>query len=75
MGIPYEVFGEVLEKKVLEIFGKLGCDISPDCIETCHPVGRTTDTLIVKFSKGNDCHYVWSIKKDLKKLIMEDFEL
>ena len=75
VGIPHEVSVEVLEEKVLKIFGKLGCDISPDCIEACHRVGRTTDTVIVKLSKRKDCQHVWSVKKDLKKLTMEDFEL
>ena len=56
-------------------FGKLGCDISPDGIEACHCVGRTADTVIVKFSKRKDCQHVWSVKKDLKKLTMEDLEL
>ena len=51
MGIPCEVSGEVLEEKILNIFGKLGCDISPDLIEACHCVGRTNDTAIVKFSR------------------------
>ena len=74
-GIPHEVSGEVLEEKVLKVFGKLGCGISPNCIETCHRVVRTTDTVIVKFSKRKDCQHVWSVKKDLKKLTMEDFEL
>ena len=68
VGIPHEVSVEVLEEKVLKIFGKLGCDISPDCIEACHRVGRTTDTVIVKLSKRKDCQHVWSVKKDLKKL-------
>ena len=67
--------GEVLEEKVLSIFGKLGCDISPDLIEACHRIGRTNDTAIVKFSRRKDCQHVWSIKKDLKKLAMEYLEL
>ena len=75
MGILHEVSGEVLMEKVLKIFGKLGCDISRDRIEAYHRVGRTTVTLIVKFSKRKDCQHVWSVKKDLKKLTMEDFEL
>ena len=66
MGIPHEVSGEVLEEKVLKIFGKLGCDISPDRIEACHRVGRTTDTVLVKLSKRKDCQHVWSVKKDLE---------
>ena len=42
VGIPHEVSGEVLEEKVLNIFGKIVCHISPDCIEACYHVGRTT---------------------------------
>ena len=73
MGIPQEVSGEVLQENVLKIFGKLGCDISPDRAKACHRVVRTTDTVIVRFSKRKDCQHVWSIKKDLKKLTVEDF--
>ena len=75
VGVPREESGEVLEEKVLNIFGKLGCDISPDRIEACHRVGRTNDTAIVKFSRRKDCQHVWSVKKDLKKLTLEDLEL
>ena len=75
VGIPHEVSEEVLEEKVLKIFGKLGCDISPDRTEACHRVGRATVTVIVKFSKRKDCQHVWSVRKDMKKLTMEDFEL
>ena len=75
VGIPRKVSEEVLEEKVLKISGKLGCDISPDRIEAWHHVGRTTDTVMVKFSKRKDCEHVWSVKKDLKKLTMEDLEL
>ena len=65
VGITREVSREVLEEKVLNVFGKLGCDISPGCIEACHRVGRTNDTVTVKFSRRKDCQHVWSIKKDL----------
>ena len=75
VGIPHKVSGEVLEQNVLNIFGKLSCDISPDRIQACHRVGRTNDTVIVKFSRRRDCQHVWSVKKDLKKLTMEDLEL
>ena len=74
MDIPREVSEKVLEEKVLKIFGKLGCDISPDRIEACNRVGRATDTVTAKFSKRKDCQRVWSVKKDLKKLTMEDLE-
>ena len=52
--VPHNVSGEVLEEKVLKIFGKLVV-ICPDHIEVYYCVGRTTDTVIVKFSKGKDC--------------------
>ena len=51
MGIPREVSGEFLEQKFLKTFEKLGCDISPDRIEACHRVGRTTEYSNSKFSK------------------------
>ena len=38
VGIPCEVSGEILEEKVLNIFGKLDCNISPDHIEVGHCV-------------------------------------
>ena len=56
VGIPREVFGEVLEQNVLKVFGKLGCDISPYRIEACHCVGRTIDAVMVVFSKRNSAY-------------------
>ena len=55
MGIHRELSEVVLEEKVLKIFGKRGCNISPDLIEACNRVSKTTDTVIVKFSKRKDC--------------------
>ena len=75
VGIPRKMSGEVLSEKVLNIFGKLGSDISPDRIEACHRVGRANDTVIVKFSRRKECQHVWSVKKDMKKLTLEDLEL
>ena len=75
VSIPLELSGEVLEENILKIFGKLGCDISPDRIAACHRVGGTTDTVIVKFSKRKDCQHVWRDKKDLKKLTTGNLEL
>ena len=76
MNIPREVSGEALEETVLKIFRKLGCNISSDSTEACvSRVGRTADAVIVKFSKWKYCQHVLSIKKDLKKHTMEDFEL
>ena len=74
-GIPREVSGKVLEEKVLKVFAKHGCDISPDRIEAYYHVGITTDAVVVKFPKQKGCQHVWSVKKDLKKLTMEELEL
>ena len=75
VSIPREVSGEVLEEKVLNIFDKIGCNISPDNIESCHHVSKISDTVIVKFSRRKDCEQVWQVKKDLQKMKMEDFDL
>ena len=50
VGIPREVSGEVMEEKVLNIFDRIGCSISPDNIESCHLISQKSDTVIVKFS-------------------------
>ena len=73
--IHHEVSGKVLDEKFLKIFGKLGFGISPHYTEVCHCVSRTTNTVIVKFSKRKDCQHVWSFKKDLEKLNTENLEL
>ena len=75
VGIPREVSGEVLEEKVLNIFDKIGCNISPDNIESCYRISKKSDTVIVKFSRRKDCQQVWQVKKDLQKMKMEDFDL
>ena len=74
MGIPCEMSGDVLKEKVLKIFGKLVCEISPDFIEVCNCVGRATGKVIIEFSKRKHCQHVWIIKNDLKKVSMEDLE-
>ena len=40
VGIPSEMGADVLEEKVLNIFGKLGCDIPSERIEACHRIGK-----------------------------------
>ena len=75
VGIPSEVGADVLEEKVLNIFGKLGCDIPSERIEACHRISKKSSTVIVKFTKRKDCQQVWSVKKDLQKIKMEDVNL
>ena len=51
-GIPSEVDADVLEQKFLNIFGKLGCDIYPERIETCHRTSKKSAAAIVKFNSS-----------------------
>ena len=74
VGIPREVSGEVMEDKVLNIFDRIGCSISPDNIKSCHLISKKSDTVIVKFFRRKDCQQVWQVKKHLQKMKMEDFD-
>ena len=56
---------DVLVEKVLNIFGKLGCDIPLERIEACHRISKKSPAVIGKFMKRKDCQQVWSVKKDL----------
>ena len=58
IGIPSEVGADVLKKKVLNIFGKLDCDIPPEQIKACNRISKKSLTVIVKFTKKKDCQQV-----------------
>ena len=75
IGIPSEVNVDVLEEKVLHIFGKLGCDIAPERTEACHRISKKSSTVIIKFTRRKDCQQVWRVKKDLQKIKMKDVNL
>ena len=64
--IPSEVEADALEEKVVAIFEKLGCNILTERIEACHRISKKNPTVIVKFSH---------VKRDLRKIKMEDIEL
>ena len=49
VGISQEVSGEVLEEKVLNIFDKTGCSISPDHMESCHRINKNVVQLLSRF--------------------------
>ena len=68
-GIPSEVEPDVLEEKLVNIFEKLGCNITSNHIEACHRVSKKSGTVI------EDCQQVLAIKKDLRKIKMEDVGL
>ena len=74
-GIPGNVKHEDLEDKVISIFANIGCNISKDGIEACHRLSKKTDRVIIKFSKRKVCQSVLSVKRDLKKLDLNEVDL
>ena len=72
ISIPIDEDADILEEKVLKIFGKLRCDISPERIEACHRISENSSTVIVKFTKRKDYQQVWSVTRDLQKIKMKD---
>ena len=75
IGIPSEVDAHVLEQKVLNIFGKPGCDIASERIETCQRISKKMSAVIVKFKERKDFQQVWIIMRELQKIQMEDVNL
>ena len=75
IGIPSEVDAHVLEQKVLNIFGKPGCDIASERIETCHRISKKMSAVIVKFKERKGFQQVWIIMRELQKIQMEDVNL
>ena len=64
-----------LENKVIEVFSKVGCNITNENIEACHRINQNSDRTIVKLSRRKDCLQMLSVKKDLQKLNMEELDL
>ena len=61
--------------RVVNIFEKLGCNISTEHIEACHRISKKNTTVIVKFSQRKDCQQVQDVKKDLLKIEVEGTDL
>ena len=74
-GIPSEMEADALGEKVLAIFEKLWCNIPNERMKTCHRISKKNPTVIVKFSRKKDCQQVWDVKRDLRKIKMEDIDL
>ena len=72
VGIPCTVNDNSLEEKVIQVFKKVGCNIDSSNVEKCHHITKRNDRVIVKFSRRKDCLQVLSVKKNLRKLKMED---
>ena len=75
VGIPNEVEADALDEKVVNIFEKLGCNISTEHIEACHRISKKNTTVIVKFLQRKDCQQVLDVKKDLLKIEVEGIDL
>ena len=75
IGFPSEVELDVSEDKVVIIFEKLSCNIYSNYIEACHRISKKSATVIDKFSRRKDCQQVLAVKKDLRKIKMEDVGL
>ena len=75
VGIPCSVDDNSLEEKVIQSFGKSGCNIDSSNIEACHRITEGNDRVIVKFSRRKDCQKVLSVKKNLQKSKMGDIGL
>ena len=75
VGIPHQVDDKHLEAKVLSIFQKVGCTVTPKLIDDCHQLGKNNDQVTVKFTHRKDCKQVTQVKKDLKDLTPDDLDL
>ena len=73
-GISRDVFNKNWESKVLKVFIKVGCEILSCDIEVC-PHLMNNDRVIVKFLRRKDCDRVMSVKRDLRKVKLEDIAL
>ena len=64
MTLTLSVNNNELEVKVLIVFQKIGCELSPRDLEACHRLRKNSDRVIVKFSRRKDCEQIISVKKN-----------
>ena len=64
-----------MEEKFAAIFEKLGYNIPTEQIEACHRISKKNSTVIVKFSRRKGCQQIWGVKRDLRKIKVEDIDL
>ena len=67
IGIPCEVNVDVLDEKVLNIFGKLGFDIPPDQIEACQRISKKAEQLFLISRKGKNVNKFGVSRRTFKK--------
>ena len=74
VGIPHQVDDNLLERKVLSIFERVGCTIDPGFTDDCDCLGKNSDRVIINFSRRKNCKQVIQTKKDLKELNTDDLD-
>ena len=70
-GIPDSVDQTDLEDKVVEIFDKIGSDLSNDEIEACHRIGKSKDnskTTIIRLVNRKKCKSALFNRKKLRNI-------
>ena len=72
MGIPQSVKDDNLEEVVTQIVNKVGINITERDMQAVHRIGKEGRT-IIKFANRKDCQALLKVKRDLNKLMMEDF--
>ena len=75
VGIPRQVDDNLLERKVLSVFVKVGCTIDSGFIDDCHRLGKNSGRVIIKFSRRKNRKQVFQAKKDLNDLNTDDLDL
>ena len=60
--IPNSVNNSELEDKVLIVFQRNGCEISPRDLEACHRLRKNSDSVIEKFSGHEDSEQIMSVE-------------
>lgn len=57
------------------MFNKVGCEIPWADAEVCHRLTNGNDKIIVKSSGRKDCNQVMPVKRDFRKVKLEDVGL
>ena len=67
VGIPASITGNVLGRKVFDVFQEIGVNIYDCYIQACHRL-KDKDQTSVKFTNRKDCLQILKLKRQLKGL-------
>ena len=67
-GIPLSLDGNTLQKKVIQVFEKVGCNMDSSNTEACLRITETYYQITVKFSRRKDCERALLFQKNLKNI-------